>query len=114
VAETYYARRAARDPAWRVRQLVEAAERERRRRKHDPDGFRAARRAATQRCREQQVAHGRTFTELLRSTGADPAVLATVLRQEVERGIVEYHSTSRRYVLNGALPPSVKRALRDL
>ena len=32
----------------------------------------------------------------------------------VERGVVDYHSTSRRYVLNGALPDDVRLALRDL
>ena len=31
-----------------------------------------------------------------------------------ERGVVDYHSTSRRYVLNGALPYDVRLALRDL
>ena len=37
-----------------------------------------------------------------------------ILEQEVERGVVDYHSTSRRYVLNGALPADVRLALRDL
>lgn len=69
-------------------------------------------------------ARGLTFDELLarsrQAAGAkqgsigDPAVLAYVLRDEVRRGRVEYHSTSRRYVLNGGLPEDVKQALRKL
>jgi hypothetical protein len=46
---TYYRRRSARDPAWRARQLREAAEREARRREGDPDAFRESRRATTRR-----------------------------------------------------------------
>jgi hypothetical protein len=42
VAESYYARRSARDPEWHAAQLAAAAERERRRRKADPEGFRQA------------------------------------------------------------------------
>jgi hypothetical protein len=36
------------------------------------------------------------------------------LRQEVERGVVDYHSTSRRYSMNRGLPADVRVALRDL
>ena len=43
-----------------------------------------------------------------------PFRLRRILDQEVERGVVDYHSTSRRYVLNGALPADVRLALRDL
>jgi hypothetical protein len=32
----------------------------------------------------------------------------------VRRGHVDYHSTSRRYTLNGGLPDDVKAALREL
>jgi hypothetical protein len=37
-----------------------------------------------------------------------------VLRDELRLGRVEYHSTSRRYVLNGGLPEETKAALREL
>jgi hypothetical protein len=36
--------------------------------------------------------------------------LAFVLRDEIARGHVDYHSTTRRYSLNGGLPEDVKRA----
>jgi hypothetical protein len=36
------------------------------------------------------------------------------LRQEVAAGRVEYHSASRRYVLNGGLPADVRQALLRL
>jgi hypothetical protein len=35
-----------------------------------------------------------------------------VLRDEVRRGRVTYHSTSRRYRLNGALEPELRAALQ--
>jgi hypothetical protein len=41
-------------------------------------------------------------------------VLRKVLRQEVELGRVEFHSRSRRYIVNGGIPEDVKEALRDL
>jgi hypothetical protein len=66
------------------------------------------------RCREKQAAHGRTFAELLQRVGGDPARLRLILDQEVERGVVDYHSTSRRYSMNGHLPDDTKIALRDL
>jgi hypothetical protein len=108
---SYYAERSARDPAWREAQLREAVERERRRREADPDGFRERRRQVSRRHRAWQAQHGLLFSELLRSTGAEPDVLAFVLRDEVRRGHLDYRSTSRRYVLNGGLEPAVRRAL---
>lgn len=44
-AGSYYARRSAVDPAWRIQQIAAAKERERRRFEDDPDGVRARRRA---------------------------------------------------------------------
>jgi hypothetical protein len=114
-AGTYYSRRSARDPAGREAQIQGARERERRRRELDPDGLRTARREATRRCREKQAAHGLTFQELLqRSPRNDPASLRLVLREEIALGRIEYHSTTRRFTLNGKLPAGVNRALRDL
>jgi hypothetical protein len=43
-----------------------------------------------------------------------PDVLPEGLRDELARGRIEYHSASRRYVLNGGLPQDVKRALHEL
>ena len=119
MAESYYARRSARDPEWRAQQIREAKEREARRREEDPEGLRAARREATRRTRERQAAHGLTFHELrercLLVGYPDPeGTLRRVLREEVASGRIEYHSTSRRYSLNGGLPEDVKRALLDL
>jgi hypothetical protein len=124
VAESYYSARSRRDPEWRLRVIAEQAERERRRRERDPEAFRARRRETTARCREKQVASGLTFDELLRRSqeragltqGAigDPTVLRTVMNGLVASGIVDYRSTSRRYVLNDGLPDDVKLALRDL
>ena len=37
-----------------------------------------------------------------------------VLRDELRRGRIEYHTSSRRYVLNGGIPEDVKEALRKL
>ena len=45
---------------------------------------------------------------------AGPRTLARILREEVDAGRGKYHSTSRRYVLNGEIPDDVKRALLDL
>jgi hypothetical protein len=36
------------------------------------------------------------------------------MRDLVRSGLVDYHSTSRRYCLNGGLPDDVRLALRDL
>jgi hypothetical protein len=124
VAESYYSARSRRDPEWRLRAIAGARERERRQREVDPEGHRARRREATARCREKQVAHGLTFDELLRRSreragftqGAigDPVVLRTVMNDLVRRRVVDYHSTSRRYCLNGGLPDDVKLALAEI
>jgi len=121
---SYYARRSARDADWRREQVEAAKERERAAREADPEGFRARRRAATRRTRERQAQHGLTFEKLLQRSRArrsamtrslgDPDVLRFVLRDLVRSGVVDYHSSSRRYVLNGRLPEDVKQALRDL
>jgi hypothetical protein len=116
---SYYARRAARDPAWREAQLAAAAEREARRRERDPEGLRAARREATARCRERQAAHGLTLAQLERACLLDTyprprETLARVLRELVASGVVDYHSTSRRYQLNGGLDAETVAALRQL
>jgi hypothetical protein len=84
VAETYYARRSARDPEWREQQIREAKERESRRREADPEGLRAARREATRRTRERQAARGLTFHELReRCLVRDEETLRFVLRDEI-------------------------------
>jgi hypothetical protein len=41
-------------------------------------------------------------------------VLRRVLRDELRRGRIVYHATSRRFELNGHLPADVKEALRKL
>jgi hypothetical protein len=114
VAESYYAQRSRRDPAWRERQLREAKEREARRREADPGGFKAASREASARSRAKQASRGRTFHELLEATRGDPEVLRRVLADEIRRGHIEYHSSCRRFVLNGGIPEDVKEALREL
>jgi hypothetical protein len=101
VAETYYSVRSARDPAWHRQQLLEAAERERRRRELDPEGVRESRRLATRRCRAKQQSEGLTFFELWQRVGGDREILARILSQEVRRGRIDYLSSSRRYHLNG-------------
>jgi hypothetical protein len=121
---SYYAERAARDPDWHAAQLAGAKERESERRAKDPEAFRAAAREKTRRTRERQRARGLTFQELLdrsrECAGAgplslgDPIVLRRILRQEIAAGRIDYHSTSRRYVLNGGLPEDVKQAFREL
>jgi hypothetical protein len=121
-ATSYYASRSARDPEWRDAQIAAALDRDRKRREADPDGVREERRLATRRTRQRQRAHGLTFHELATSAAiahseAGPATLARILREEIARGRVEYHSTSRRFVLNvlnGGLSEDVKRALLDL
>jgi hypothetical protein len=57
---------------------------------------------------------GLTFHELLLRSPCGPERLEIIPRDEIRRGRVEYHSTSRRYVLNGGLPEDVKLALQDL
>jgi hypothetical protein len=114
VAESYYAARTRRDPAWREQQLLEAAEREARRRGRDPEAFKLAGREKSRRCRARHAAHGLTFDELWRRVGGDRRTLVTILGDEECRGRVDYHSTSRRYRLNGGLPADVVVALRAL
>jgi hypothetical protein len=116
VAEaSYYARRSARDPAWREAQIAGAMERERIRREQDPEGLRAAQRERTRRTRERQRASGLTFADLLsNSPRPDPATLRLILREEVALGRIEYLASSRRYHLNGKLPADVRRALLEL
>ena len=62
---TYYARRSARDPEWRLQQLQEAKEREARHPGAELDHVRALARASSRRSRERQRARGLTFRELL-------------------------------------------------
>jgi CRP-like cAMP-binding protein len=113
VADSYYARRSARDPAWHEQQLREAAEREQRRRELDPEGFRAQRRDVDRRYRERVVQHGLTFAELHRRVGGDRETLQTVLNSQRARGTIDYSSTMRRYSLNG-IDPALREALLDL
>jgi hypothetical protein len=112
VAESNYAARSRRDPAWREEQLAGAAERERRRRELDPEGVRAARREATRRTRARQGQSGLTFYELLQRIGGDRQTLALVLRDEVAAGRIDYHASSRRYSVNGGLDPELRAAFR--
>ena len=105
VTETYYAGRSARDPDRREAQIARAMEREHQRRAEDP---------ATGRPREPDAASGLTFNELWLRVGGDRGSLWVVLRNEVRRGRIDYHPTTRRYVLNGGLDPAVRKALLDL
>jgi hypothetical protein len=94
-------------------------EREAARRQADPEGFRERHADAARRSRARRVAAGLTFEELARRSGAPPDSLqrewlAHVLRDEVRRERIEYHSASRRYVPNDGLPADVKAALRGL
>ena len=102
MTETYYAGRSARDPDWREAQIARATERERQRRAEDP---------ATGRPREPEAASGLTFDELWLRVGGDRGSLWAVLRNEVRRGRIDYHTTTKRYVLNGGLDPAVRKAL---
>ena len=102
VTETYYAGRSARDPDWRAAQIGRAGERERRRRAEDP---------ARGRPREPGAASGLTLDQLWLRVGGDRGSLWVVLRNEVRRGRIDYHSTTRRYVLNGGLDPALRQAL---
>jgi hypothetical protein len=77
-------------------------ERERQRSAEDP---------ATGRPRKPEAASGLTFDELWRRVGGDRGSLWVVLRNEVRRGRIDYHSTTRRYVLNGGLDPALRQAL---
>ena len=100
--ETDYTGRSARDPDWREAQIARARERERQWRAEDP---------ATCGTREPEAAGGLTFDELWLRVGGDRGSLWAVLRNEVRRGRIDYHSTTRRYVLNGGLDPAVRKAL---
>ena len=105
MTETYYAGRSARDPDRREAQIARAMERERQRRAEDP---------ATGRSREPEAASGLTFDQLWLRVGGDRGSLWVVLRNEVRRGRIDYHPTTRRYVLDGGLDPAVRKALLDL
>ena len=102
MTETYYAARSARDSDWREAQIARAMERERQRRAEYP---------ATGGTREPEAASGLTFNELWLRVGGDRGSLWAVLRNEVRRGRIDYHSTTKRYVLNGGLDPAVRKAL---
>jgi hypothetical protein len=119
VAATYYSRRSARDPDWREKQTDARRERERRQREEDPNGSASSAAVRTRTVARDARADGpcassRTLRKLLERVGGDPATLRIILREEIERGVIEYHSTSRRYVLNGGLPEDVKAALREI
>jgi hypothetical protein len=59
--------------------------------------------------------HVRSFTELLASADGKPAVLRQVLADEVERGRVRYHATTKRYeIVREAFEPDVLAALAKL
>ena len=102
MTETYYAGRSARDPDWREAHIARARERERQRRAEDP---------ATGRTREPDAASRLTFNELWLRVGGDRGLLWAVLRNEVRRGRIDDHTTTKRYVLNGGLEPVVRKAL---
>ncbi|HEX5974492.1 MAG TPA: hypothetical protein VFY57_04955 [Rubrobacteraceae bacterium] len=102
MTETYYAGRSARDPDWREAPIARSMEGERQRRAED---------TATGGTREPEAASGLTFSELWLRVGGDRGSLWAVLRNEVRRGSIDYHSTTKRYVLNGGLDPAVRKAL---
>lgn len=110
MAEGYYARRSARDPAWREAAIAAAAERKRRRRQSDPEACRVAQREAMRRWRARLRAHGLTFHELLLRVGGERETLALVLNEEVRAGHV--HLAAGRYSLNG--DRELREALRSL
>ena len=95
--------RSARDSDRREGQIARAMEREHQRRAEDP--------ATGPR---ELEASGLTFNELWHRVGGDRGSLWAVLRNEVRRGRIDYHSTTRRYALNGGLDPAVRKALLDL
>lgn len=114
MAESYDARRSARDPAWREAAIAAAAERKRRRRERDPEAFRLAHVEEQRRCWQAQAASGLTLAQLHRRIGGDRETLAHILRDEQRRGRIEYLGLSRRCRVNGKLPEDVKEALRHL
>jgi glycine/D-amino acid oxidase-like deaminating enzyme len=115
VAEaSYYARRAARDPAWRQTQVAAAAKRYRRQLEHDPEQVAAW----SRRYREQLRDHALTISQLrerahVEHEHADRQTLRRILREEVEAGRVELVQ-GRYYRLNGSLPDDVVAALRQI
>jgi hypothetical protein len=102
MTETYYAGRSARSPDWREAQIGNAMKRGHQWRAED---------AATGGTREPEAASGLTFEELWLRVGGDRGSLWAVLRKEVRLGRIDYHSPTRRYVLNGGLDPAVRKAL---
>jgi hypothetical protein len=92
---SYYARRSARDPEWRERQLREARERERRRREEDPQSFLSAHRKASRRYRARlrrkdpkrwrELKAKRAALERERRALFSPAERAEASRAAVER-----------------------------
>jgi hypothetical protein len=82
--------------------MAGAMEREGQRRDEDP---------ATSRTREPEAASGLTFHELWLRVGGDRGSLWRVLSNEVRRGRIDFHYTTKRYVLNGGLPSDLRQAL---
>jgi len=74
-----------------------------------PGAARAGRAHLPRAARAQPAAGG---DEVARDRRADRPRL--LLRDELRRERIAYHSTSRRYVLNGGLDEETKQALRDL
>ena len=114
MAESYYAARSRRDPAWRETAIRASAERYRRAKEADPEHVREWSRDHRERLRRRSL----TITQLEeRATvdhgGAGPDVLRAVLRDEIKRGRVDLVQ-GRYYRLNGGLPDDVKAALREL
>jgi hypothetical protein len=105
MTETYYAVGALVTGTGGKTQSADAMKREGQRRTEDP---------ATCGSREPEATSGLTFHELWLRVGGDRGSLWRVLRNEVRRGRIYYHSPSKRYVLNGGLAADVKRALLDL
>ena len=89
-------------PDWRQAQIAKATEPEGQRRAEDP---------TMGRTREPEAASGLTFDELWLRVGGDRGSLWAVLRNEIRLGRIDYHSTTKRYVLNGGLDPAVRKAL---
>jgi len=125
-ARRWYGKLRETDPE-RFRKLrEEKTQRDRERRAKLTEEERAAVRAAdAERKRRERarakdlLAHSLSFEELRDRCLIDgypdaEETLRRVLRDEIRRGSVDYHSTSRRYSLNGGLPEEVKRALLAL
>lgn len=100
--ETCYAGRSARDRNWRQTQIAGAMEREGQRRAEDPAG------AGLENGKRRAASRSKNFW--LR-VGGDRGSLWRVLRNEVRRGRIDYHYTTKRYVLNGGLPADLRQAL---